>query len=804
MTDSASTSRRAPPSSEDAVSSKMQKTHVTPPQRLRRQTIKDDLKVKYAGDEYDKCGTKGRPSNLTGNMYTLRADQNRPIFQYSVNFAPDDIKFSGLKDFLIKQCNLGLYHYNFNVVYLPHDTEKEFTRTAKRRDGSEVTITFKLIGQVHHNSAQMHGMMGNLVKWAISKMDMTAIGKGLYLLDSAVPIENYGLNVCAGYQTTVLPHEDEVLLTINMSNKVLNGSDANAYMRQVMRDSNNNKNALFDEIVGKTVLTKYNNKTYKIDDICFDMTPRSTFKRRNRETGEEEEISFMDYFKQQYNITIRDDKQPLLVSRKKKIDRRKGQEEESVISLIPETCTVCGIPEKLFTNFQFKKAMDNTIRKDPGTRSRLVGTFMKHFKNTKPYEEFKKWGFDVNEKPCNIPARKLDPFKVVFRDQSQTKDTTRPFDLRGVQMHDPGTPISRCVLISPQGCRENDDFKQKLQQVGRPLGLDIKIAKDCSYRSAADITEVLNRFKNMATKAQMIVVILRNQDKTLYDHIKKECCIEMGVPSQCLLQKHFRNPKGLLSVITKIAIQMGTKVGGVPWTIPFPPRDQFLICGMDTYHDSAKKGLSCVATVATLNNNFTKYAWSTSMVMHKQESNTLLRAQFGKLIKQFIRVNNSAPTKIIIFRDGVGEGQVPTIMEFEFAQIQQSIEELSPGAQVAFFTLSKRIETRFYEDGRNPSPGTVVDKVATHAGQKDFYLIPLESRQGSVTPICYRNHFNTLKLKADNFQYIAYMMSHMYYNWSGAIKVPSVCQYAHKLAFLVGTSLHKEPHQDLEDKLFFL
>merc|ERR1712228_350866 len=130
-------------------------------------------------------------------------------------------------------------------------------------------------------------------------------------------------------------------------------------------------------------------------------------------------------------------------------------------------------------------------------------------------------------------------------------------------------------------------------------------------------------------------------------------------------------------------------------------------------------------------------------------------------------------------------GQVNQIMEFEFTSIQQAINEHAPGAQTAFFTLSKRIETRFYNGARNPNPGTVVDRVATHGGQNDFYLIPLESRQGSVTPICYRNHYNTLKFGADNFQYIAYMLSFLYYNWTGAIKVPNVCQYAHKLAFLV-------------------
>jgi aubergine-like protein len=43
-----------------------------------------------------------------------------------------------------------------------------------------------------------------------------------------------------------------------------------------------------------------------------------------------------------------------------------------------------------------------------------------------------------------------------------------------------------------------------------------------------------------------------------------------------------------------------------------------------------------------------------------------------------------------------------------------------------------------------------------------------------------------------------------YFSWPGTIRVPGVCQYAHKLAFLVAQSLHTQPHESLADKLFYL
>lgn len=38
----------------------------------------------------------------------------------------------------------------------------------------------------------------------------------------------------------------------------------------------------------------------------------------------------------------------------------------------------------------------------------------------------------------------------------------------------------------------------------------------------------------------------------------------------------------------------------------------------------------------------------------------------------------------------------------------------------------------------------------------------------------------------------------------GIVRVPAPCQYAHKLAFLVGQSIHKEPNMNLDDFLYYL
>lgn len=69
----------------------------------------------------------------------------------------------------------------------------------------------------------------------------------------------------------------------------------------------NFKDMATKEIIGISVFTRYNNKTYRVDDIAWDKNPTYEFEKG------EEKISLINYYKQHWNLTIKDMKQPLLV-----------------------------------------------------------------------------------------------------------------------------------------------------------------------------------------------------------------------------------------------------------------------------------------------------------------------------------------------------------------------------------------------------------------------------------------------------------------------------------------------------------
>ena len=128
--------------------------------------------------------------------------------------------------------------------------------------------------------------------------------------------------------------------------------------------------------------------------------------------------------------------------------------------------------------------------------------------------------------------------------------------------------------------------------------------------------------------------------------------------------------------------------------------------------------------------------------------------------------------------------------------------------RLAFIVVKKRINHRFFSYGNNkmnnPPPGTIIDNDITRPEWYDFFIVAQSVRQGTVTPTSYNVIYDTTGLKPDHVQRLTYKLCHLYYNWPGTVRVPAPCQYAHKLAFLTGQSLHAPVHPGLVDKLYFL
>ena len=109
-------------------------------------------------------------------------------------------------------------------------------------------------------------------------------------------------------------------------------------------------------------------------------------------------MSYVKYYAQKYNKSIRDQKQPLLVSLPKVVqkfildfiyklgsqtniyfiflqirDERSG--ESGPIYLVPELCFMTGLSEEQRANFQLMKALGDYTRQDPKRRTESLMKF---------------------------------------------------------------------------------------------------------------------------------------------------------------------------------------------------------------------------------------------------------------------------------------------------------------------------------------------------------------------------------------------------------------------------------------------
>lgn len=80
---------------------------------------------------------------------------------------------------------------------------------------------------------------------------------------------------------------------------------------------------------------------------------------------------------------------------------------------------------------------------------------------------------------------------------------------------------------------------------------------------------------------------------------------------------------------------------------------------------------------------------------------------------------DALPRKIVIYRGGVGDGDIQYVKDTEVKNLEGNLKAIYDGAEqkleLAFMIVTKKINARLFDGDRNPSCGTVVDDVITLA-----------------------------------------------------------------------------------------
>ena len=115
-----------------------------------------------------------------------------------------------------------------------------------------------------------------------------------------------------------------------------------------------------------------------------------------------------------------------------------------------------------------------------------------------------------------------------------------------------------------------------------------------------------------------------------------------------------------------------------------------------------------------------------------------------QLLRQFYRTTKHKPESIVVYRDGVSEGQFSHVLDSELRGIKTACNEVERGynPKVTFVVLQKRIHTRLFPIHRdnmdrsgNCKSGTVVDTDVVNSQMNDFFVQSHSGIQGTIPAI---------------------------------------------------------------------
>uniref|UniRef100_A0A8C5K1N6 Piwi-like RNA-mediated gene silencing 2 n=1 Tax=Jaculus jaculus TaxID=51337 RepID=A0A8C5K1N6_JACJA len=722
-------------------------------------------------------GLKGTPQSLGLNLIKIQC-HNEAVYQYHVTFSPNveckSMRFGMLKDHQAVTGNVTAF--DGSILYLPIKLQQVVELKSQRKtDNAEISIKIQLTKILEPCSDLCIPFYNVVFRRVMKLLDMKLVGRNFYDPTSAMVLQQHRLQIWPGYAASIRRTDGGLFLLADVSHKVIR----NDSVLDVIHFSSPYSSIL-------TMLFAF---VYLFTCIwaCVDA--------------------------KNYGITVKEEDQPLLIHRPSERQNNRGTLLKSEILLLPELSFMTGIPEKMKKDFRAMKDLTQQINLSPKQHHSALECLLQRIsKNETANSELMRWGLCLQKDVHKIEGRVLPMERINLRntsfvtseDLNWVKEVTRDSSILTIPLH-------FWALFYPKRAMDQArELVNMLEKIAAPIGMRISPPAWVELKDDRIETYIrtIQSLLGVEGKIQMVVCIIMGMRDDLYGAIKKLCCVQSPVPSQVINVRTISQPTRLRSVAQKILLQMNCKLGGELWGVDIPLK-QLMVIGMDVYHDPSRGMRSVVGFVASINLTLTKWYSQVVFQMPHQEIVDSLKLCLVASLKKYYEVNHRLPEKIVIYRDGVSDGQLKTVANYEIPQLQkcfEAFENYQP--KMVVFVVQKKISTNLYLAANNhfmtPNPGTVVDHTITSCEWVDFYLLAHHVRQGCGIPTHYICVLNTANLSPDHMQRLTFKLCHMYWNWPGTIRVPAPCKYAHKLAFLSGQILHHEPAIQLCENLFFL
>jgi len=417
------------------------------------------------------------------------------------------------------------------------------------------------------------------------------------------------------------------------------------------------------------------------------------------------------------------------------------------------------------------------------------------------------FGISLDQKMLEVNGRILAPPAIEYKEKKIQKiSEDQPGAWRTKFEYVDGKCLNKWVFMDFNDTSERDyeNLCEAFRQVGYQVGL--RVAADPVWFPTNNVNFEAD-FEHVVEKEKPDMIMIQLPWKTepgLYERVKSLGDIKFQIPTQCVKQSTiFKRGEVNRQSIENIFLKMNSKLGGINHKLetrcrPDILRRPIMIMGADVSHAPPEsKGVkpSLAAVVGSIDPSATKYH-AQQRVQSFNQNEEIIQDMEGiarNLLMEFYQSNkNRKPEKIIMFRDGVSEGQFLKVIAYELAAIRKACKALQPDdyePEITFVVVQKRHHTRFfptdnnkYRRSGNVLAGTVVDKGINHPTEGDFFLVSHEGIQGTSRPTHYHVLWDESNMTADEMEKLTYYLCHLYSRCTRSVSYPAPTYYAHLLA----------------------
>ncbi|CAD6506115.1 BgTH12-07045 [Blumeria graminis f. sp. triticale] len=320
-------------------------------------------------------------------------------------------------------------------------------------------------------------------------------------------------------------------------------------------------------------------------------------------------------------------------------------------------------------------------------------------------------------------------------------------------------------------------------------------------------------FKRMCeskNKPKFLLCVIVADDPGIYNIIKTVGDTKAGIHTVCVIGSKFTKEKGQGQYFANIALKFNLKAGGINHTIDptklgIISEGETMVVGLDVTHPSPGSKLgtpSSVAMVASVDKVLAQWPADFRIQMGRQEMVSDVEGLFLGRLKLWYQFNRKYPKNIVLYRDGVSEGQYDIVLNDELPGIRKacrqlySPEETKQGLpRLSIIICGKRHHTRFFpttmagtDRASNCHPGTIVDRGVTLDRTWDFFLQPHSCIQGTARPCHYfvildeifrsRDAKPPLQNVADCLEDLTHNMCHLFQRATKAVSLCPPAYYA--------------------------